>query len=421
MSTNTGWSFAGNAWYAGSQWVVFVLLVKSLGPADVGQFAYGLAVTGPIFVLANVRLRNLLATGVQTPNGFFDYFVTRLLTTGMAVGAVLLIGAVATATLDGFMVLALIAGAKACDALSDICHGLFQRELDMRSAAIGLMTNGTLSVVLVGSSLAASSSLTLAAAAYAAGSLAALVAWDLPRVGRRVFCRAGGRDAATLPLVGDLVRRAMPLGLSAALGSAQANVPRYVIAAHLGPASLAVFTALAYIPTLGNLLVNAAAQASLPVLARDLHASPDRYRARLRRLVIAGAALGVASLTATALVGRPLLAWIYSAEYADQIPVLLALMAAAAISYSFVFLGTASTAQRRFGTQFLISAAGLAVVACAAGPLVARFGLVGAGCALIAGAAVEGCAYAAVAARDLRLLGGRGADVSGAVPEGARS
>ena len=81
--------------------------------------------------------------------------------------------------------------------------------------------------------------------------------------------------------------------------------------------------------------------------------------------------------------------------------------------------GRATLAARSAG--LLASAAGLAVVACAAGPLVARFGLVGAGCALIAGAAVEGCAYAAVAARDLRLLGGRGADVSGAVPEGARS
>jgi len=421
MSTNTCWSFAGNAWYAGSQWLVFVLLVKSLGPADVGQFAYGLAVTGPIFVLANVRLRNLLATGVRTPNDFFDYFAARLLTTGTAIGAVLLIGAMATTSLHSFAVLALIASAKACDAMSDICHGLFQRELDMRSAAIGLMTNGTLSVILVASSLAASHSLTLAAAAYAAGSLAALVAWDLPRVGRPAFCRSGGSSAPTLTLVRILIRRAMPLGLSAALGSAQANFPRYVIAAHLGPASLAIFTALAYIPTLGNLIVNAVAQASLPVLARDLHASPDRYRARLRRLVIAGAALGVGSLTATALLGRPVLAWIYSAEYASQIPVLLALVAAAAVSYSFVFLGTASTARMRFGSQLLISTAGLVVVACSAGPLVARFGLVGAACALIAGAAVEGCAYAVLTVRDLRLLDGRGAGVPGALPEGVRS
>jgi O-antigen/teichoic acid export membrane protein len=305
--------------------------------------------------------------------------------------------------------------------MSDICHGLFQRELDMRSAAIGLMTNGTLSVTLVASSLAVSRSLTLAAGAYAVGSLVALVAWDLPRAGRPALCRSGQTVAATRTCVRSLIRRAMPLGLSAALGSAQANFPRYVIAAQLGPAPLAVFTALAYIPTLGNLLVNAAAQASLPVLARDLHASPGRYRARLRRLVIAGTALGIASLTATALLGRPVLAWIYSADYANQISVLLALVAAAAVSYGFVFLGTASTARMRFGSQLLISTAGLAVVACAAGPLVARFGLVGAACSLIAGAVVEGCAYAVLTVRDLRLLDGRGADVPGALPEGVRS
>ena len=62
MRVNTSWAFAGNAVYAGGQWAVLVLLVNALSPAEVGRYAYALAVTSPIFVLASVRLRHVLAT-----------------------------------------------------------------------------------------------------------------------------------------------------------------------------------------------------------------------------------------------------------------------------------------------------------------------------------------------------------------------
>ena len=62
MRANISWAFAGNSVYAGCQWMVFVLLVRALDLDRAGQFAYWIAVTGPIFVLANVRLRNLVVT-----------------------------------------------------------------------------------------------------------------------------------------------------------------------------------------------------------------------------------------------------------------------------------------------------------------------------------------------------------------------
>lgn len=405
MKMNISWAFAGNAVYAACQWMVFVLLMRSLTLADVGQFAYWMAVTGPVFVLANVRLRNLVATDVESPHPFADYLRARLLTTTFAVCTTLLIGLGLAASLDSLAIVALLVAARACDAISDICHGLFQRELDMQSAAIGLLANGILSVAFVGVSVALGPSLAVAAGSYAAGSVVTLVAWDLPRMRTVTQTRHGATASRTSRLaVWRLIRRALPLGLSAAVGSLQANLPRYIVAAYLGHAALAVFTALAYIPTLGNLIVNAVAQASLPVLARDLRTSLAAYRQRLRRLVQAGVGLAAISVLATIVVGRPIVAAIYGAEVA-QIDVLLGLMVAAAVSYTYVFLGTAATARLRFGSQLLISSAGLFIVAVSVIPLVSRFGLVGGGYALCAGALVEGGAYVALTLHDLRSDG----------------
>jgi O-antigen/teichoic acid export membrane protein len=403
MKVNISWAFAGNAIYAGCQWVVFVLLLRSLPLAEVGEFAYGIAVAGPVFVLANMRLRNLVATDVSSPGGFHDYLSTRLLTTAVAVCAVLLIGVVLPTDVASLGVLGLIASAKGCDAISDICHGLFQRELEMRTAAIGLMANGLLSAGLVAMSLVVWPSLSLAAGAYAAASLLALVGWDLPRMRSLAVAAARPRTAmSTLRAAQTLIWRAAPLGLSSAVGSVRANLPRYVVTAYLGPAALAVFTALAYIPTLGNLIANAVAQAALPVLTRDLRSADGVYGRRLRSLVQSGILLGAVSVLATALVGRFVLAAIYGPGVAQHLDVLLWLMTAAAMSYAFLFLGTASTARMRFGAQLLISAAALITVAGSVVPLVSWYGLLGGAYALCAGALVEGCAYAALTVHDFR-------------------
>ena len=418
MRANISWAFAGNSVYAGCQWLVFVLLVRSLDLGRAGQFAYWIAVTGPVFVLANVRLRNLVVTADDASFDFSDYLNARLLTTAVAIGVVALIGTWLATDRHALALVALVTAARACDAISEICHGLFQRELDMRTAGLGLMINGILSAALVGAGLWLWPSLPGAAGMYAAASMVTLIGWDLPHM-RKAFRIRGASipRAGGLPAAVKVIWRALPLGLSAVVGSLQINLPRYTIALYLGPAALAVFSALAYIPTLGNLIANAIAQAALPVLARDLRVSRAAYATRLRTLVRSGVALGAVSVLTAAVIGRALVTLIYSAEIAGHLDVLICLMIASALSYSFLFLGTALTVRLRFATQCFISLAGLLTVGSSVVPLVSHYGLRGAACALCAGALVEGSAYAAVTVHDLKADAGLGSKTPGLMDE----
>lgn len=403
LRVNTSWAFAGNAVYAGCQWAVLVLLVKALSPVDVGTYAYALAVTSPIFVFAGVRLRNVLATGVSSPDDFGDYLATRLLTTAGALLASVAIGAMSTSSRETLMVIALVAVGKSCDALSDICHGLFQRELDMRTAALGLMLNGMVSVLLVHVALLIWGSLAPAAVGYAAGSCLALVAWDAPRVIRRLTPGREWLEArGSWTGIRLLLVRALPLGLSSAVGSFQSNLPRYAIASLLGPAPLAVFAAISHLPLLGHLPVNAASQAALPLLAEDVRRRRGSYQTRLFALVGAGLGFGALVLAVTIVAGRRVLSVIYGPEYAAHTSVLLWLMAAAVLTFASVFLGTGTIARGRFGAQLAISATALAVVAASMGPLVQRFGLNGAACSLLLGSIIELGAYTVLTLRDFR-------------------
>src|SRR5262245_47247596 len=169
MTRNAAWGLVGNTVYAGCQWAVFVLILHQLRAEEAGGFALATALTGPVFVLASLRLRNLLATGPASES-FHDYLTARLMTTAIAVPASLAVAWLDPSGASALGLVAVIAGGRACEAVSDICHGLFQREMDMRSAAIGLIANGAGSVGLVLVALIVSPSLLVAAAAYATGS-----------------------------------------------------------------------------------------------------------------------------------------------------------------------------------------------------------------------------------------------------------
>lgn len=63
---NFSWTFIGNVVYAISQWGIIVVLSKFGNVMMVGQYAIGLAVTAPIILFANLKLRDVQATDASS-------------------------------------------------------------------------------------------------------------------------------------------------------------------------------------------------------------------------------------------------------------------------------------------------------------------------------------------------------------------
>lgn len=106
----------------------------------------------------------------------------------------------------------------------------------------------------------------------------------------------------------------------------------------------------------------------------------------LGRMMAVGFVMGISALVASWTIGGPVLALLFGAEFAPHADVLVWMAVAAAISWTFVFLGTAINAMRMFWIQFPIQLCNLTVVTVAAYGLIDPHGLLGAAYALIAGA-----------------------------------
>ena len=83
------WTLAGNVVFAASQWGMLIVLAKTVSPAMVGQFGLGLAIAAPVFMFANLQLRSIQATGLSTEIEFGDYLGYRLISTLVAMLAIL--------------------------------------------------------------------------------------------------------------------------------------------------------------------------------------------------------------------------------------------------------------------------------------------------------------------------------------------
>jgi O-antigen/teichoic acid export membrane protein len=379
---------------------MLVVLAK-LGTAEqVGQFVLGLAVTAPVMLFSGLRLRSVQATDARGDFRFGDYFALRLLCTAAAASVVAGLALFGGYSRETALVVLAVGAAKALESVSDVLHGMFQQHERMDWIARSLALKGVLSLASLATAFYLTRSVALAAAAMAAAFALVLVAFDLPVSARLLHGAAPGAGPPLLrprwhpTTLKALLVLTLPLGVAVAASSLGANIPRYFLASAGGEAALGIFGALASPLAAGVLVINALGQSAAPRLAKHHAAGATHaFDRTLRKLVLTGAALGAAGMLLSLLAGRHILLALFKPEYARHFDVFLWLVAAAALQYTYVFLGSAINAMRHFRIQLPMNLVNPLAALAACALLVPRFGLRGAAWAVFATTVCEGLGY----------------------------
>jgi O-antigen/teichoic acid export membrane protein len=389
MRSNFVWTLAGYVVYAACQWGMLVTLAK-LGTTEmVGQFALGLAITAPVIMFTNLQLRTVLATDSRAEYPFASYLGLRLVCTLVALGSIAAVAFLGRLRAETYPAVMLVGIAKAIESISDVHYGQLQQKERMERIAKSLIAKGILSLAVFWAAVYLTRSLVASLVGMILVWALVLVVYDM-RSGGRVWTRPCFRRA----ILTSLAWRSLPLGIMAMLVSLNANIPRYFVEAHLGPAALGIFAALTYPMIAGTYVATALGQAALPVLARHFVAGDGiagPFQDLLLRVSSTGVLLGGAGVLLSVIAGRPLLALFYRPEYARHVGVLVWLAVAAGLNYIATFLNAGVTATRNFRVLTLpyivhaLVAAGLSAV------LVSRAGLMGAAWACC-GISAVGCA-----------------------------
>jgi O-antigen/teichoic acid export membrane protein len=389
LRANFAWTLAGNAVYAGCQWGMLSVLAKLGSPSIVGQFTLGLAICAPVFMFTNLQLRAVQATDMSADSDFGNYFTLRLLATMIGLLFLAAMLPVACASAPVHIVLLLVAVSKCFECMSDVTAGLLQREEQLKKVAISLIIRGLTSVVVFTLSFAVWRSLAASLMAMTGVWIAVLWLYDIPNArqltGRKepLIC-FNHRKLRRLAMLG------LPLGWVATLSSLNTNIPRYFLQHHLGLADQGIFASLAYFVVVINLVVFALTQSVTTRLARQF-AEGDRkgFVRLLLRLCALGGVIVIAGVPGSLLLGRRLLTLVYRREYAEHVGLLADMVGVTGILTIAYFVTAALTSARRFSVQLPVAIASTVTILISCPVLVPRFGIEGAGVALLLSAIVS--------------------------------
>jgi O-antigen/teichoic acid export membrane protein len=402
LRVSFSWTLAGNAVYAVTQFGMLSVLAKLGNPSIVGQYALGLAITAPVFMLSNLQLRGVQATDARNEYEFADYFTLRCLCT--LIGFFLIAGIVASSNHDAVTksVVILIALAKAIETFSDVIAGHLQKFERLDQVATALMLRGLASVGTFALAFWITRSLFVSLMTLAVTWLVVICFYDfrvlLAVLQNRVFFHF------SYSILRRLAWLSLPLGIVMALNSLSTNIPRYILEHKLGTAELGIFASLAYLVTAMGLISVALGQSACTRMSRLFaEGKLSDFTRVLSKLITISFLLGATGVLLASTLGRPVLKFVYRPEYADHVQLFVVMVIDASVTSMCVFLGFGMTAARCFRSQIPIMVANVVATIVLTYVLLPHFGMLGGGYALLLSSVVQACGSYIVLNRALHM------------------
>jgi O-antigen/teichoic acid export membrane protein len=383
---NFSWALAGNIIYAACQWGMLSVLAKLGSPEMVGLFALGIAVTQPLAAFTNLQLRGVLCSDAVNQYSFGDYLGVRIIGVCVTVLGVICIAFFSYNEWNSIISISAMSLAIGAQSLADMYYAFFQKyeRLDFVSTSMVLKGCSSLFTVLIVCII--SSDIVWVILALALSRMMIVFMFDIP-LSRSLAAGRHRKLRFCLNNMKSILWISLPMGINMMVLSYSINIPRYYVEAQCGEYALGIFSALAYVMVAGNMLTNALSQAVLPRLAK-LVACNDikKFKSIILKLIIIAFMMTCMALSMAYFIGKPLLSFLYTPEYAEFHTLFMLVVFAGCLGIFGSFFGVGLTAARIFRTQPLLNAVACVVSFVSAYTLIPELGLTGAGIALVVAA-----------------------------------
>lgn len=387
---NFSWLLVGNVFNAGSRGALLVILAKLGMPADVGVFSTALSINTPIFMLADLDLRTILATDSKNQYSFSDYATLRIHTCLFSVGISFLVALILTVffklSITSALVIVVMAVAKSLEALSDLILGLLQKNRCMDKIGKSLIIKALLSCSMMAVIFYFTKSVIFSTIGLALSWATVLVLYDVCNA--RILFKE--KLSINYKAVKGLLKTSLPMGLVLMIWSLNLNVPNYFIRGYLGEEELGYFSSMFHLVIASDIIVNSLMQAELPTLAGYYWEGRRKsFFKTLKNLVHIACFLGAVGVFVSSCCGKNILAILFREDYAARSRIFTLLMLAYAVQYLNICLNNSITAARLLKVQPYIYIVALGGNVLANVVLVPRYGLYGAAYAVIISAIMQ--------------------------------
>ncbi len=387
---NFSWLLIGNVFNAGARGALLVILAKLGQPADVGIFTTALSINTPIFMLADLDLRTILATDSKDQYSFSDYVALRVNTCFFSVCISFIVALVLAVFFNlpivSALVIVVMAVAKSVEALSDIILGLLQKNRCMDKIGKSLIIKAFLSCLMMALLFYFTKSVVFSTIGLAVAWATILLLYDMCN-GRKIF---QDKLVFNSKAVKRLLKTSFPMGIVLMIWSLNLNIPNYFIGGYLGSDELGYFSSMFHLVIASDIIVNSLMQSELPTLATYYWEGRKKsFFKKLNKLIFIACLLGTVGVIISSCCGKLILTILFKEDYAARSNIFTLLMMAYAVQYLNICLNNSITAARLLKVQPYIYIVALIGNISANWLLVPRYGLRGAAYAVVLSAAVQ--------------------------------
>lgn len=375
---NITWIFGANLIASATKWLILILIARVLTPNEVGMYSLAFSLTAPISIFSNLKLRSLIVT--ETNIKFYDYLITRILMSVIALIVMVFISA--TLYLDYFFVIVLVGLNKIFDLHSDLYYSIPQKHSKFNYIGKLMIFKHILQVLFF--------AIVLYIFNHLLFSLTVLVAVQImyyylieKKLTEKKFSIT--YEKLNYNNVKKIISLGLPLGLSAMMISLNSNIPRYFLEYFYSHKLLGYFSAIAYLVTIGNLLMNAVAQNFLNKLSGILKKNDvSKFKKYVfGYLTFFSIIFGIVLIIFSYLCGDVFIHLIYGSEYVKYTDILILMSFVLAIEFISWNFDTALMSMRYISVQPKISVIALITSVISGLFLVKNYGVFGATYTLI--------------------------------------
>ena len=244
------------------QLAIFILFARWLGAAAAGRFAFALAVTAPVFILASLGMRDIYLT-LRTDIALAHYERVRAVTVVAAI--VVSVGVSFLLPMNVAVIIAVVACSKALDSFNDLYGAAMQKSSRIKFTVLTSAITTILQVTTIAAALALGATMPVALGVSTLSYLISVVFIVRPIAYKGLRDDEARVTAKSGRAWIEIARAGFPTGISLGLITALSTLPQYFLSWTRGPVDVGKYAMLLYLVVAMEMALNALAQSWIPV------------------------------------------------------------------------------------------------------------------------------------------------------------
>lgn len=374
---NIGYTFIGNVAFSLVKWLILILIVRLTNPEDVGGYTFAMAITAPITLLTNMRIR--LRYVVEDNLTFKNIRVLRNILNIISLLIILFIGLVIFPTYLNYFVL--VAFTKVLDLQSELYYAILHKKQNFK--LISLMQIGKSIIIIVPFAI-----IVVITKSVNYGLLVQIISqflWLIFVERKSIKYKDIESNETNKKLLFNIFLSGLPLGFVQMINSYNIMIPRYIIENFLSLKLVGVFASISYLLTIIDLFMNAISQ---NIIVRIKSYVDKKEFIKLSKYInkdifLYSIILGFIVILPVIFLKDLLIGMIYGDFYKHYSNVLLIISFSIIFNFQSWMFDTVLMAFKAYKSQLIVSISTLVISIISSLVLIKYFGIIGASFAIV--------------------------------------